>query len=67
MSLVKYRVKELAADFGVAPKEISEIVGKFYERPKSYTQALTDQELNVVFEYMTQSHQITSLEQVYLA
>ena len=26
MSLVKYRLKEVAADFGVAPKEIAEII-----------------------------------------
>ena len=50
MSFVKYRVKEVAADFGVAPKEISEIVGKFGEKPKSYTQVMTDEELNVVFD-----------------
>ena len=37
MSLVKYRVKEVAADFGVAPKEIAEVVGKFFEKPKSNT------------------------------
>ena len=36
MSFVKYRVKEVAADFGVTPKEISEIVGKYGEKPKSY-------------------------------
>ena len=65
MSLVKYRVKELASDFGVAPKEISEIVGKYYEKPKSYTQVLTEEELNLVFDYMTQHNQITSLEQVF--
>ena len=29
MSLVKYRVKEVAADFGLAPKEVSEIIGKY--------------------------------------
>ena len=27
MSLVKYRLREVASDFGVAPKEISEIIG----------------------------------------
>ena len=53
MSFVKYRVKEVAADFGVTPKEISEIIGKFYEKPKSNPQVLTDAELNVVFDYMT--------------
>ena len=65
MSFVKYRVKEVAADFGVAPKEISEIIGKFYDKPKSYTQVLTDPELNAVFDYMTQKNQIKSLEQVF--
>ena len=65
MSFVKYRVKEVAADFGVAPKEIAEIVGKFYDRPKSNTQVLTDAELNVVFDYMTQKNQIKSLDQVF--
>ena len=65
MSFVKVRLKELAADFGVAPKEISEIIGKFGEKPKSNSQVLTDAELNVVFEVMTQTHQIDSLEQVF--
>ena len=65
MSFVKLRFKELAADFGVAPKEISEIIGKFGEKPKSNSQVLTDTELNQVFEVMTQTHQISSLEQVF--
>ena len=65
MSFVKYRVKEVAADFGVAPKEVSEIIGKFMEKPKSYTQVLTDAELNVVFDYMTQKNQIKDLQQVF--
>ena len=65
MSLVKYRLKEVASDFGVQPKEIAEIISKFFEKPKSNTQVLTDEELNVVFDYMTQIHQISSLEQVF--
>ena len=65
MSLVKYRIKEVAADFGVAPKEISQIVEKFFEKPKSPSQILTEEELNVVFDYMTQQNQISSLEVVF--
>ena len=57
MSFVKYRVKEVAADFGITPKEVSDIIGKFYDRPKSNTQVLNDAELNVVFDYMTQKNQ----------
>ena len=65
MSLVKYRLKEVAADFGVTTKEIAEIVGKHFEKPKSNTQVLTSEELNVVFDVMTQKNQIKSLEQVF--
>ena len=65
MSFVKYRLKEVAADFGVAPKEIAEVVAKVSEKPKSNTQVLTDEELNFVFDYMTQTHQIRSIEQVF--
>ena len=67
MSFVKYRVKEVAADFGMNPKEISEIVGKYYEKPKSYTQVLTPEELNAVFDHVTRSNQISSLEVVFAA
>ncbi len=65
MSFVKYRLKEVAADFGVTPKEISEVLGKYAEKPKSNTQVLTDTELNLVFDYMTQKNQISSLEVVF--
>jgi len=65
MSFVKYRVKEVAADFGIAPKEVSEIIGKFMEKPKSYSQVLNDAELNVVFDYMTQKNQIKDIAQVF--
>ena len=65
MSLQKYRLKEVATDFGVTPKDIAEVMGKFFEKPKSNTQVLTEEELNVVFDYMTQLHQISSLEAVF--
>ena len=67
MSIVKYRLKEVAADFGMAPKDIAEVVAKFSEKPKSNSQVLTDVELNAVFDYLTQKNQISSLEQVFAA
>ncbi len=67
MSFIKYRLREVASDFGTNPKEISEIVGTYFEKPKSNTQVLTDEELNVVFDSMTQNHEIDSLEQVFTA
>ena len=65
MSFVKYRLKEVAADFGVAPKDIAEIISKYYDRPKSNTQVLNDDELNAVFDHITRNNQIKSLEQVF--
>jgi len=65
MSFVKYRLRDVAADFGVTPKEISEILSKYCEKPKSNTQVLTDDELNIVFDRMTANHPIASLEQVF--
>ena len=65
MSFQKYRLREVASDFGTAPKEISEIVGQYFEKPKSNTQVLTDEELNVVFDSMTQKHPVDSLERVF--
>ena len=65
MSIVKYRLKEVAADFGVAPKQIAQIMEQFFEKPKSNTQVLTEEELNVVFDYITQTNQIESLEVVF--
>ena len=65
MSLVKYKLKEVATDFGMTPKDIADVMGKFFEKPKSNTQTLTEEELNVVFDYLTQTHQISSLEAVF--
>ena len=65
MSFIKYRLKEVATDFGKTPKDIAEILGKFGSKPKSNTQVLTEDELNVVFDQITKNNQIASLEQVF--
>ena len=67
MSFIKYRVREVATDFGMAPKEVSEVIGKYFDKPKSNSQVLTDEQLNVIFDHITQNHQIGSLEQVFAA
>ena len=65
MSLEKYRLRDLAADFGMQPKQIAQIMEQFFEKPKSNTQVLTEEELNVIFDYITQENQIESLEVVF--
>ncbi len=65
MSFIKYRLKEVATDFGKTPKDIADILGKFGSKPKSNTQVLTEEELNIVFDQITKGNQIASLEQVF--
>ena len=65
MSIVKYRVRDVAADFGMEAKQIAALVGKFFDKPRSNMQVLTEEQLNVLFDYITQTNQISSIEQVF--
>ena len=64
---VKQKIKEVADDFAMPAKKLIEIVGKFYEKPKSSSQNLSEDQLNVIFDYITQQNQIDSIEQVFAA
>lgn len=59
----KYRVHEVAKDFGVSTKEITEILTQYAKTPKNHMQVLDDGDLSVIFEYMTQHHQVADMEQ----
>ena len=61
----KYRVHEVAKDFGVATKDITEILTKYAETPKNHMQVLEDRELSLIFEYLTQHNQIASIATVF--
>ena len=39
---VKQKIKEVADDFAMPAKKLIEIVGKFYEKPKSSSQNLSE-------------------------
>ncbi len=65
MSFIKYRLRDVASDFGTNPKEISDILAQTGEKPKSNAQVLTEEELNVVFDRMTQKYPAESLEQIF--
>ena len=64
---IKYKIKEVADDFAMPAREIIEIVGRFFPKPKSSSQNLNEEQLNVIFDYITQTHQIDSIEQVFAA
>ena len=63
--MIKYRVREVAKDFDVTSKVITEILGKYGTAPKSTMQVLTDGELNIIFDYLTFHNQIESLDEVF--
>ena len=64
-TLVKYRVHEVAKDFGVTSREITDILTEYAVTPKNHMQVLEDEELSIIFEYMTQHHQIESIAEVF--
>ena len=63
LSFIKYRIGEMAKDFGVPTKTVTALVGEFFEKPKSGQQVLTEEQLNVLFDVLTQRHQVASLEE----
>ncbi len=64
---IKQKIKEVADHFGMPAKSLIEVVGKFYDKPKSSSQNLTEDQLNVIFDYITATNQIGSLEEVFAA
>ncbi|HIY20951.1 MAG TPA: translation initiation factor IF-2 [Candidatus Flavonifractor merdigallinarum] len=61
----KYRVHEVAKDFGRNSKEIADILTQYASTPKNHMQVLTDGELSVIFEYLTQHNQVESIESIF--
>lgn len=61
MAIEKYRVRDVARDFGMPAKVITEILDKYATAPKSNMQALEDHELSIVFEHLTQNNQISNI------
>ena len=54
--MIKYRVHEVAKDLNVPNKQVLDALQKYCGEPKKHMTALTEQELDVVFETFTQSH-----------
>ena len=65
MSMIKYRVHEVAKDFGMPTKAVTQILTDYVATPKNHMQVLETPELDVVFEYITQHNQVESLEEIF--
>ena len=65
MGIEKYRVHEVAKDFGLPTKTITEILTKYVAAPKNHMQVLSDHELSVIFDYLTQHNQVANIQVIY--
>ena len=63
---IKYRVHEVAKDLNVDKKEIIDLLDRYFsgEQHKHAT-ALTEEELNVVFEHYTQNNQVQDFDRYF--
>lgn len=59
---IKYRVHEVSKDLNVPSKDIIDLLANYSDTPKKHMTALTDEELNIVFDYFTQRHQVESFD-----
>ena len=63
--LLKYRVHEVAKDFDVNSKEVVDTIKKYFDETKKHMTALTEEELNVVFETFTQQSEMEKFDEYF--
>ncbi len=61
----KYRVHEVAKDFGLPTKQITEILTEYAQTPKNHMQVLEDHELSLIFEYLTQHNPVSGIQVIF--
>ncbi len=60
--MIKYKVSDVAKDFGVQSKEIIAVLAEHNMPGKKSATALEEKELDVIFEYYTQKHNTDNLD-----
>ena len=68
--MIKYPIHKVAKDFKkgskeLQSKEVMDILTQYGHPPKNHMQPLTEQELSLVFEYLTQHNQVDSIQSIY--
>ncbi len=64
---VKYRVGDVAKDLGLPSKDVIALLGEYVDTPKKSVTTLTEEELNLIFEYYTQKTAVKSLDAYFAA
>jgi len=65
LSLAKLNCRDVAKDFGMQAKAITAILAEHTKENVSPTKILTDRELSIIFEHLTQKNQVDSIESIY--
>ena len=60
--VIKYRLHEVAKDLNLQNKDVADLLSKYSDTPKKHMTALTDEELNIVFDYFTQQNQVENFD-----
>ncbi|MEE0265920.1 MAG: translation initiation factor IF-2, partial [Acutalibacteraceae bacterium] len=64
--MIKYKLREVATDLGVKNKDVIDVLSKYVGgEPKKQTSVLTEEELNIVFDYFTQKNNLDNLDSYY--
>ncbi len=56
--MIKYKVKEVATDLGVTTKDVIKVIKDYCGSDKKAMTALSEEELNVVFDWFTQKNAV---------
>ncbi len=60
--ITKYKVNEVAKDFGLQNKDIIETLAKHFDDPKKSQTALDTKELDVLFDVLTQENSVANFD-----
>ena len=63
--MIKYRVHDVAIDLNIPNKDVIDTLKKYTGDTKKYMTALTEQELNLLFETYTQTHTVKDFNAFY--
>ncbi len=63
--MIKYRVHEVAKDLEAPSKDVIALLKEYTGDEKKHMTALTEDELNIIFEYYTQKNQVKSFDEYF--
>ena len=63
--MIKYRVHEVAKDLNIPNKDVIDALQKYCGTVKKHMTALTEDELDIVFESFTQNNRLENLDEYF--